>query len=69
MICSDIWHKYYELYFEIVIQAVKRVKFDTILKYHDWYLCQILRTNHAIICFSTTRKHFVIFTCRYSKLS
>ena len=25
-------------------------KFETILKYHKWYLCQISRTNHAIIC-------------------
>ena len=25
-------------------------KFETILKYHEWYLCQISRTNHAIIC-------------------
>ena len=46
---------------------VRLVKFETILKYHKWYLCQILvwRTNHAII----TRKRFVIFTCRYFKLS
>ena len=25
-------------------------KFETILKYHEWYLCQMSRTNHAIIC-------------------
>ena len=25
------------------------MKFETILKYHGWYLCQISRTNHAII--------------------
>ena len=25
------------------------VKFETILKYHEWYLCQISRSNHAII--------------------
>ena len=45
MICSHIWHKYHESYFEIVI-------IETILRYHDhqWYLCQISRTNHAIIC-------------------
>ena len=24
------------------------MKFETILKYHEWYLCQISRTNHAI---------------------
>ena len=29
---------------------VRRVKFETILKDHKWYLCQISRTNHAIIC-------------------
>ena len=57
MICSDIWHKYHERYFTIVIplffvisRAVGRVKFETILKYHEWYFCQISRTNHAIIC-------------------
>ena len=33
MISSDIWHKYHEWYFETVIRAVRRVKFDTILKY------------------------------------
>ena len=26
------------------------MKFETIFKYHDRYLCQISRTNHAIIC-------------------
>ena len=26
------------------------MKFETILKYHKWYLCQISRTNQAIIC-------------------
>ena len=34
----------------IISQAVRRVKFETILKYHKWYLCQISHTNHAIIC-------------------
>ena len=43
MISSDIWHKYHEWYFEIVI-------FETISKYHEWYLRQISGTNHAIIC-------------------
>ena len=32
-----------------ISRAVRRVKFETILKYHKWYLCQISRTNHAII--------------------
>ena len=45
MICSDIWKLSY-----VISRAVRRVKFETILKYHEWYLCQISRTNHAIIC-------------------
>ena len=50
-----------------ISRAVRRVKFETTLKYHEWYLCQISRTNHAIICllYTTIRKKFVIFTCRY----
>ena len=64
MICSDIWHKYHEWYFEIVIvilQAVRRVKFETILKYHEWYLCQMSRTNHAIlIAFNKQLKLFIL---------
>ena len=35
----------------VVSRAVRRVKFETILKYHEWYLFQISRTNHAIICY------------------
>ena len=31
-------------------RAVRRVKYETILKCHEWYSCQISRTNHAIIC-------------------
>ena len=50
MICTDIWEKYDEWYFKIVIQNFKRVKIETILKYHNWYLYQISPTNHAIIC-------------------
>ena len=72
MISSDIWHKYYEWYFKIVIvisRAVRRVKFETIWKYHEWYLCEISRTNHAIICLYYYPQKVVIFTCRYFKLS
>ena len=36
----------------VISRTVRRVKFETILKYHEWYLCQISRTNHAIICLS-----------------
>ena len=35
----------------VISRAVRRVKFETILKYHEWSLCQISRTNHAIILF------------------
>ena len=34
----------------VISRAFRRVKFETILKYHEWYLCQMSRTNHAIIC-------------------
>ena len=34
----------------VISGAVRQVKFETILKYYDWYLSQISRTNHAIIC-------------------
>ena len=33
MICSDIWHKNYELYFKIFCTFFVRVKCETILKY------------------------------------
>ena len=35
------------LYVHVIIS---QVKFETILKCHEWYLCQRSRTNHAIIC-------------------
>ena len=34
----------------VISRAVRRLKFEIILKYHEWYLCQISRTNYAIIC-------------------
>ena len=34
----------------VISWAVRRVKFETMLKYHKWYLCQLSRTNYAIIC-------------------
>ena len=66
MIWSDVWHKYHVWYFEIVIG---NFKFVTILKYHEWYLCQISRTNHTIICLYYYQQKFVILTCRYFRLS
>ena len=34
----------------VISRADRRVKFETILKYHELHLRQISRTNHAIIC-------------------
>ena len=42
---SDILKLFY-----VISWAVRRVKFETILKYRKWYLCQISLTNHDIIC-------------------
>ena len=53
----------------VISRAVRRVKFETILKYHEWYLCQISLQIMLLIVYTTTRKWFVIFTCRYFKLS
>ena len=47
--------------FYVISGAIRRVKFETILKYH----AQIL----LLFVYTTTRKRFVIFTCRYFKLS
>ena len=55
MICSDIifgmntTSDFSKLLY-IISPAIRRVKFETILKYHEWYLCQISHTNHAVIC-------------------
>ena len=50
----------------VISRAFRRVKFETILKYHEWCLCQTTRTNHAIIYLYY---FYLIFTCRYFKLS
>ena len=54
MISSDIWHKYHRLsdiskLLYVISRAGRRVKFDTILKYHEWYLCQMSRTTYLTI--------------------
>ena len=53
----------------VISRAVKGVKFETILKYHKWYLCQISLQIMLLFVYTTTRKRFVIFTCRHFKLS
>ena len=40
----------------VISRAVKRVKFETILKYHEWYLCQISCPNHAVTVVSDLRE-------------
>ena len=53
--------------FYIISRAVRQVKFEAILKYHKWYLCQISRTIHAINCLyynlrnSVIQRHVFIF--------
>ena len=64
MICSDIWHKYHEWYFEIVIRNLRQfwnITSGIYAKYH----VQIM----LLFVYTTTCKRFVIFTCRYFKLS
>ena len=73
MIFSDIWHKYQEWYFEIVIRNftsplgewnLRRFWIMTSGIYVQYHL-QIM----LLFFYSTTRKGFAIFTCRYFKLS
>ena len=56
-------------FLDLISRAIRRVKFETILKYHEWYLCQISIQIMLLFVYTTTRKRFVIFTCRYFKLS
>ena len=73
MICSDIWHKYHEWYFEIVIRTFKRWL-------AEWNFRQFWNTTSCIYAkynvqikplfvYTTTRKGFVILICRYFKSS
>ena len=74
MICSDIWHKYHEWYFK-----------NCYTKFHEplaeWNLRQFWNITSGIYAkiyhvqimllfvYTTTLKRFVIFKCRYFKLS
>ena len=72
MICSDIWHKYHEWYFGIVI---RNLKFETILKYHEWYLCQVslqimllpvqIGWYEALLMINCSKKVSVLTFCNY----
>ena len=64
MICSDISHEYNEWYFKIVIRHLRRfwnITSGSCAKYH----VQIM----LLIVYTTNLRRFVIFTCRYFKLS
>ena len=64
MICSDIWHKYQEWWFEIVIRNLRQfwnIKFGIYAKYH----VQIM----ILFVYTTTHSRSVIFSCRYHKSS
>ena len=60
MICIDIWHKYHERYFKIVIRNLSQfwnITSGIYAKYH----IQIM----LLFFYTTTLKRFVIFTCSY----
>ena len=44
-------------------------EFETVLKYHEWHLCQISLQIMLFFVYSTTLKCLVIFTRRSFKLS
>ena len=62
---------YFEMFF-IISRAIRRVNFETILKYYGWYFMP--RTLYHVqfmllFVYTTTHKRFVIFTCRYFESS
>ena len=63
MIWSDIWHKHHEWYFEIVwnLRQFWNITSGIYAKYH----VQIM----LLFAYTTTHEKFVLFTCRYFKLS
>ena len=72
MICSDIGINTtsdISKFLYVISRAVRGVKFETILKYQDWYLCHISLEIMLLFVYTTTHARFVIFTCRYFKLS
>ena len=73
MICSDIWHKYHEWYFEIIVihnfTNRRRVKFETIFEISRVvFMPHITYKSALLFVYTTTGNSFVIFTCRYFKL-
>ena len=64
MICSDIWRKYHEWYFKIVIRNLRQFWNITSGIYAKYHVQTML-----LFVYTTTHKRSVIFTCRYFKLS
>ena len=53
MICSDIWHKYHEWYFEIVIRNCEI--WDN-FEYHEWYIYAKYHVQIMLLFVYTTAK-------------
>ena len=73
MICSDIWHKYHERYFEIVlIYEISRAVRWNLRQF--WNITSVIYARHHVqimllFVYTTAHKRVVIFTCRFFKLS
>ena len=61
---SDIWKLLY-----VISRAVRRVKFETILNITSRLYAKDHVQIMLVFVYTTTRKRFEIFTCRYFKLS
>ena len=48
----------------VISRAVRRVKFETILKYHSWYLCQISRTLSQSNCRNFSCSSITLYVSR-----
>ena len=68
-ICSDIWHSHITKLLYPISRAIRQVKFETILKYHGGIYAKYHVQIMLLFVYATTSKRFVIFTCRYFKLS
>ena len=53
----------------VISRAVRRVKFETILKYYECIYAKYHVQIMLLFVYTTTQKRFLIFTCRYFNLS
>ena len=44
----------------VISRAIRRVKFETILKYHEWFFARYHVQIMLLFVYTTTRKRFVI---------